>query len=249
VADEETFFRDLILPTSAKYVEICFCRILNSFSFGAAAPIHSLKEDVKSADFHERWSRLKNLEPLHIIGSDIDFAQELLKSSPQLRVLKLGRVKLGSRAESFDVANFSSLLFLLRKLERVKVKGKWDINEFKNYMVLFKNNHTSRENRVIEFRDILYSQSEEFFQFLEQLNSVSRAEDGLEMSFHIQVKSGINNKWKDAFIKQLQEFTERGRPMKNVSLTLMFLLPAAALFNGQLDKFKAFGKLFKRFEY
>jgi len=275
VADEETFFRDLILPISTKYVEIWFCPILNSFSFGADPTICSLKEDVKSADFYERWSRLKNIESLNILDSDIGFAQELLKSIPQLRVLELGRVKLLPGVGSFDIANFfgplehiskglevlelESASFRLKeesakeiifpKLERLKVKGKWDKNEFKNYLRLFKNNRTSRENCMIEFGGSFYSQSEELFQLLEQLHSVYRAEDGLEMSFHIQIKLSFNNEWKDAFIKQFEEFTERGKVMKNVSLDLRSPVSLAGLFYGKLDKFEAFGKLLKKFEY
>jgi len=281
VGDVETFFRDFTLPISIKSLEIFFCR---NGAYSLPYERHSLKEDVKSPDFYEIWSKLKNLESLNILDSDVDFTQELLMRVPKLRVLRFGHRKRLLRDANLDIASFDIASFLkplehinkelevlelefesffvkeesikeiyFPKLERLKIDGKWEKNDLKSYLGLLETD-SLRRNRLIEFEDSYDCQSEELFKLLEQLNSVERAEDGVEMSFHLQVKPENKKEWKDEFIKQLQEFTKRGRKMKKVSLNLkksewsLWKVVYQQLFSQKRDKFEAFGKLFKEFE-
>jgi len=275
VGDVETFFRDFTLPISIKSIEIWFNPNKRGFGLSANAAARALKEDVKSPDFYERWRKLKNLESLFMLGADFDFAQELLKRIPQLKELKLRSTRLLSGAVVFDFVEFfkplehineglevldigSASPFLMKedsikeihfsKLKRLGINGHWEKNELKSYLGLLRS-HDSRENRLIEFSGgAFYSQSQEFFKLLKQLNDIYRVEDGLEMNFYLHMKPSSDSEWKDEFIKQLQEFTEHGREMKNLSLTLKSPISLEGLFYEQLDIFKAFGKLFKKFE-
>jgi len=274
VGDVEAFFRDFALPISTKSIDISFFSNKNSFGFGAADTTPSLKENVKSPDFYDRWSKLENLESLNILDSDFDFMQEILKRVPKLKVLRLGWIKLPPGVESYDISSFFEPLGHINKdlevleleadsfsvkeefikgvyfpkLERLKIKGQWEKNDLKSYLGLLKTN-SLRKNRLLEFGGSFYSQSEELYKLLEQFNNIYRAEDGLEMSFHLQIKINFKQEWKDEFIKQLEEFAERGREMKNVKLILKSPISLGGLFYRQLDKFEAFGKKFKEFEY